>query len=102
MEQMGACETAREGDKKAVVTDGLIQRTNDFGGVRGGVIQSTRRRRHVSQESNLLTLAQKAVELASLQNVKVGDVAPLLLHVLPLLTKDVWCRGGRTALSLSI
>lgn len=75
MEHMGACETAREGDKKAVVTDGLIQRTNDFGGVRGGVIQSTRRRRHVSQESNLLTLAQKAVELASLQNVKEPETS---------------------------
>ncbi|KAM4853244.1 mitotic deacetylase-associated SANT domain protein isoform 1-T2 [Thomomys bottae] len=38
--------------------------------VRGGVIQSTRRRRRASQEANLLTLAQKAVELASLQNAK--------------------------------
>lgn len=35
--------------------------------IRGGVIQSTRRRRRASQEANLLTLAQKAVELASLQ-----------------------------------
>ncbi|KAJ6667258.1 hypothetical protein lerEdw1_017236 [Lerista edwardsae] len=86
MESVGAYENAREGGKQAVVTDGLIQRTNDFGGVRGGVIQSTRRRRHVSQESNLLTLAQKAVELASLQNVKVGGVSPLLLlHAGPLL-----------------
>lgn len=39
--------------------------------LRGGVIQSTRRRRRASQEANLLTLAQKAVELASLQNAKV-------------------------------
>lgn len=38
--------------------------------LRGGVIQSTRRRRRASQEANLLTLAQKAVELASLQNAK--------------------------------
>ncbi|XP_006778932.1 PREDICTED: ELM2 and SANT domain-containing protein 1 [Myotis davidii] len=38
--------------------------------LRGGVIQSTRRRRRASQEANLLTLAQKAVELASLQNTK--------------------------------
>ncbi|XP_004584463.2 mitotic deacetylase-associated SANT domain protein [Ochotona princeps] len=38
--------------------------------LRGGVIQSTRRRRRTSQEANLLTLAQKAVELASLQNAK--------------------------------
>lgn len=46
--------------------------TGDCGQVlRGGVIQSTRRRRRVSQEANLLTLAQKAVELASLQNAKV-------------------------------
>lgn len=46
--------------------------TGDCGQVlRGGVIQSTRRRRRASQEANLLTLAQKAVELASLQNTKV-------------------------------
>ena len=46
--------------------------TGDCGQVlRGGVIQSTRRRRRASQEANLLTLAQKAVELASLQNAKV-------------------------------
>lgn len=38
--------------------------------LRGGVIQSTRRRRRASQEANLLTLAQKAVELASLQSAK--------------------------------
>ncbi|XP_048218938.1 mitotic deacetylase-associated SANT domain protein isoform X2 [Perognathus longimembris pacificus] len=38
--------------------------------VRSGVIQSTRRRRRASQEANLLTLAQKAVELASLQSAK--------------------------------
>nr|KAF6499905.1 hypothetical protein HJG59_004439 [Molossus molossus] len=45
--------------------------TGDCGQVpRGGVIQSTRRRRRASQEANLLTLAQKAVELASLQNAK--------------------------------
>ncbi|XP_055989358.1 LOW QUALITY PROTEIN: mitotic deacetylase-associated SANT domain protein [Sorex fumeus] len=45
--------------------------TGDCGQVlRGGVIQSTRRRRRASQEANLLTLAQKAVELASLQNSK--------------------------------
>ena len=46
--------------------------TGDCGQVlRSGVIQSTRRRRRASQEANLLTLAQKAVELASLQNTKV-------------------------------
>nr|XP_020762518.1 ELM2 and SANT domain-containing protein 1 isoform X1 [Odocoileus virginianus texanus]XP_020762519.1 ELM2 and SANT domain-containing protein 1 isoform X1 [Odocoileus virginianus texanus]XP_020762520.1 ELM2 and SANT domain-containing protein 1 isoform X1 [Odocoileus virginianus texanus]XP_020762521.1 ELM2 and SANT domain-containing protein 1 isoform X1 [Odocoileus virginianus texanus] len=45
--------------------------TGDCGQVlRSGVIQSTRRRRRASQEANLLTLAQKAVELASLQNTK--------------------------------
>uniref|UniRef100_G1U5I9 Mitotic deacetylase associated SANT domain protein n=1 Tax=Oryctolagus cuniculus TaxID=9986 RepID=G1U5I9_RABIT len=45
--------------------------TGDCGQVlRGGVIQSTRRRRRASQEANLLTLAQKAVELASLQSAK--------------------------------
>ncbi|XP_038621515.1 mitotic deacetylase-associated SANT domain protein [Tachyglossus aculeatus] len=43
--------------------------------VRGGVIQSTRRRRRVSQEANLLTLAQKAVELASLQDRRDEDPA---------------------------
>ncbi|KAM4690625.1 mitotic deacetylase-associated SANT domain protein [Rhinophrynus dorsalis] len=37
----------------------------------GGVIQSTRRRRRISQEANLFTLAQKASELASLQSTKV-------------------------------
>jgi hypothetical protein len=46
--------------------------TGDCGQMmRGGVIQSTRRRHRTSQEANLLTLAQKAVELASLQNTKV-------------------------------
>ncbi|XP_069494865.1 mitotic deacetylase-associated SANT domain protein [Ambystoma mexicanum] len=40
---------------------------DDAGRGTGGVIQSTRRRRRISQEANLLTLAQKAVELASLQ-----------------------------------
>uniref|UniRef100_A0A8C9ICU7 Mitotic deacetylase associated SANT domain protein n=1 Tax=Piliocolobus tephrosceles TaxID=591936 RepID=A0A8C9ICU7_9PRIM len=49
--------------------------TGDCGQVlRGGVIQSTRRRRRASQEANLLTLAQKAVELASLQNTKAEDI----------------------------
>ncbi|XP_048969657.1 mitotic deacetylase-associated SANT domain protein isoform X2 [Canis lupus dingo] len=50
--------------------------TGDCGQVlRGGVIQSTRRRRRASQEANLLTLAQKAVELASLQNAKDASVS---------------------------
>ena len=50
--------------------------TGDCGQVlRSGVIQSTRRRRRASQEANLLTLAQKAVELASLQNTKVSGRA---------------------------
>ena len=40
--------------------------------IRSGVIQSTRRRRRASQEANLLTLAQKAVELASMQVRKGG------------------------------
>ncbi|XP_028914460.1 mitotic deacetylase-associated SANT domain protein [Ornithorhynchus anatinus] len=43
--------------------------------VRGGVIQSTRQRRRGSQEANLLTLAQKAVELASLQDRQDEDPA---------------------------
>lgn len=46
-----------------------------IGGITGGVIQSTRRRRRISQEANLLTLAQKAVELASLENQKDGKAA---------------------------
>ncbi|XP_069064845.1 mitotic deacetylase-associated SANT domain protein [Pleurodeles waltl] len=46
-----------------------------IGGITGGVIQSTRRRRRISQEANLLTLAQKAVELASLENDKDGKAA---------------------------
>ncbi|XP_054826629.1 mitotic deacetylase-associated SANT domain protein [Eublepharis macularius] len=70
VEKPGTYESTREGEKQVATTDGVSQRTNDFGGVRGGVIQSTRRRRRISQEANLLTLAQKAVELASLQNVK--------------------------------
>lgn len=41
--------------------------------MRGGVIQSTRRRRRASQEANLLTLAQKAVELASLQDTNGSE-----------------------------
>ncbi|KAL6092494.1 hypothetical protein STEG23_034184 [Scotinomys teguina] len=41
--------------------------------IRGGVIQSTRRRRRASQEANLLTLAQKAVELASLQGANGSE-----------------------------
>lgn len=41
--------------------------------IRGGVIQSTRRRRRASQEANLLTLAQKAVELASLQDANGAE-----------------------------
>uniref|UniRef100_A0A8C4UR75 Mitotic deacetylase associated SANT domain protein n=1 Tax=Falco tinnunculus TaxID=100819 RepID=A0A8C4UR75_FALTI len=64
-------QNGRDGEKQAAAAEETTQRTNDFQGVRGGVIQSTRRRRRVSQEANLLTLAQKAVELASLQNVKV-------------------------------
>ncbi|NXT78181.1 EMSA1 protein, partial [Zapornia atra] len=68
-------QNGREGEKQAAEAEENTQRTNDFQGVRGGVIQSTRRRRRVSQEANLLTLAQKAVELASLQNVKQLDTS---------------------------
>ncbi|XP_053142080.1 mitotic deacetylase-associated SANT domain protein isoform X2 [Hemicordylus capensis] len=74
MEKVRAYENAREGIKHMPVTDGLMQRANDFG-VRGGVIQSTRRRRRISQEANLLTLAQKAVELASLLDVKEPETS---------------------------
>lgn len=41
--------------------------------IRSGVIQSTKRRRRVSQEANLLTLAQKAVELASMQDANGSE-----------------------------
>lgn len=41
--------------------------------IRSGVIQSTRRRRRASQEANLLTLAQKAVELASMQDANGSE-----------------------------
>ncbi|KFZ47935.1 ELM2 and SANT domain-containing protein 1, partial [Antrostomus carolinensis] len=68
-------QNGRDGEKQAAAAEENAQRTNDFQGVRGGVIQSTRRRRRVSQEANLLTLAQKAVELASLQNVKELDTS---------------------------
>ncbi|CAH2328506.1 ELM2 and SANT domain-containing 1 isoform X1 [Pelobates cultripes] len=43
------------------------------GGVTGGVIQTVRRRRRISQEANLFTLAQKAAEMPSLENTKEGD-----------------------------
>ncbi|XP_044869569.1 mitotic deacetylase-associated SANT domain protein [Mauremys mutica] len=66
---------SRDGEKQVAMTEESTQRTNDFVGVRGGVIQSTRRKRCVSQEANLLTLAQKAVELASLQNDKELDTS---------------------------
>ncbi|KAK2533226.1 Elmsan1 [Columba livia] len=68
-------QNGREGEKQVAAAEENTQSTNDFQGVRGGVIQSTRRRRRVSQEANLLTLAQKAVELASLQNVKELDTS---------------------------
>ncbi|OXB72990.1 UNVERIFIED_CONTAM: hypothetical protein H355_005246 [Colinus virginianus] len=68
-------QNGRDAEKQAVAAEENAPRTNDFQGVRGGVIQSTRRRRRVSQEANLLTLAQKAVELASLQNVKESDTS---------------------------
>lgn len=74
-EKAGVYENARQAEEPVGATEGLGQRANDFGGVRGGVIQSTRRRRRVSQEANLLTLAQKAVELASLQNLKVSGIS---------------------------
>ncbi|KAL9849722.1 mitotic deacetylase-associated SANT domain protein isoform 1-T2 [Geothlypis trichas] len=72
-DRQAAAQNGRDEEKQAGGTEENSQRTNDFQGVRGGVIQSTRRRRRVSQEANLLTLAQKAVELASLQNVKELD-----------------------------
>lgn len=78
MEKLVTHENGREVEKQMVVTDGTSQRANDFGGIRSGVIQSTRRRRRVSQEANLLTLAQKAVELASLENVKVSGVSGVM------------------------
>ncbi|XP_026526840.1 ELM2 and SANT domain-containing protein 1 [Notechis scutatus] len=75
MEMMGMYENAQEVGKQVAAADGIGPRTNDFGAVRGGVIQSTRRRRRISQEANLLTLAQKAVELASLQNVREPEMS---------------------------
>uniref|UniRef100_A0A670XWY8 Mitotic deacetylase associated SANT domain protein n=1 Tax=Pseudonaja textilis TaxID=8673 RepID=A0A670XWY8_PSETE len=75
MEMVGMYENAQEAGKQVAAADGIGPRTNDFGAVRGGVIQSTRRRRRISQEANLLTLAQKAVELASLQNVREPEMS---------------------------
>ncbi|XP_036287764.1 mitotic deacetylase-associated SANT domain protein isoform X1 [Pipistrellus kuhlii] len=61
----------REREAPAMGGEEGMRAAGDCGQVlRGGVIQSTRRRRRASQEANLLTLAQKAVELASLQNAK--------------------------------
>uniref|UniRef100_A0A8D0KW94 Mitotic deacetylase associated SANT domain protein n=1 Tax=Strix occidentalis caurina TaxID=311401 RepID=A0A8D0KW94_STROC len=74
-DRQATAQNGRDGEKQAEAAEENAQRTNDFQGVRGGVIQSTRRRRRVSQEANLLTLAQKAVELASLQNVKELDTS---------------------------
>ncbi|XP_035182953.1 mitotic deacetylase-associated SANT domain protein isoform X1 [Oxyura jamaicensis] len=74
-ERQAVAQNGRDGEKQTAAAEENTPRTNDFQGVRGGVIQSTRRRRRVSQEANLLTLAQKAVELASLQNVKELDTS---------------------------
>ncbi|KAM6273471.1 mitotic deacetylase-associated SANT domain protein isoform 1-T3 [Porphyrio hochstetteri] len=74
-DRQATAQNGREGERQPAEAEENTQRTNDFQGVRGGVIQSTRRRRRVSQEANLLTLAQKAVELASLQNVKQLDTS---------------------------
>ncbi|KFO70145.1 ELM2 and SANT domain-containing protein 1, partial [Cuculus canorus] len=72
-DRQATAQNGRDGEKQAAAAEESTQKTNDVQGVRGGVIQSTRRRRRVSQEANLLTLAQKAVELASLQNEKELD-----------------------------
>ncbi|KFZ58634.1 ELM2 and SANT domain-containing protein 1, partial [Podiceps cristatus] len=74
-DRQATAQNGRDEEKQAAAAEENTERTNDFQGVRGGVIQSTRRRRRVSQEVNLLTLAQKAVELASLQNVKELDTS---------------------------
>ncbi|XP_021259111.1 ELM2 and SANT domain-containing protein 1 isoform X2 [Numida meleagris] len=74
-DRQAIAQNGRDAEKQTVAAEENTPRTNDFQGVRGGVIQSTRRRRRVSQEANLLTLAQKAVELASLQNVKESDTS---------------------------
>ncbi|PKU37381.1 elm2 and sant domain-containing protein 1 [Limosa lapponica baueri] len=74
-DRQATAQNGGDGEKQAAAAEENTERTNDFQGVRGGVIQSTRRRRRVSQEANLLTLAQKAVELASLQNVKELDTS---------------------------
>ncbi|NXL94653.1 EMSA1 protein, partial [Alectura lathami] len=74
-DRQAMAQNGRDGEKQTAAAEENTPRTNDFQGVRGGVIQSTRRRRRVSQEANLLTLAQKAVELASLQNVKELDTS---------------------------
>nr|XP_033809109.1 ELM2 and SANT domain-containing protein 1 isoform X2 [Geotrypetes seraphini] len=68
--KLSLCQNGRGGEKQVAVEENTL-RCSDVGvgsSITGGVIQSTRRRRRVSQEANLLTLAQKAVELASLQD----------------------------------
>ncbi|NXH09504.1 EMSA1 protein, partial [Bucco capensis] len=74
-DKQATAENGRDAEKQTAAAEENTQRANDFQGVRGGVIQSTRRRGRVSQEANLLTLAQKAVELASLQDVKELDTS---------------------------
>ncbi|OCT68572.1 mitotic deacetylase-associated SANT domain protein isoform X2 [Xenopus laevis] len=53
------------------LTDQSGSENDPLAGGTGGVIQTTRRRRRISQEVNLFTLAQKASELPSLQNTKL-------------------------------
>ncbi|NXR07869.1 EMSA1 protein, partial [Semnornis frantzii] len=73
-DRQATTQNGTDEEKQAAAAEEKSQRT-DFQGVRGGVIQSTRRRRRGSQEANLLTLAQKAVELASLQNMTELDTS---------------------------
>uniref|UniRef100_A0A8C3TVY8 Mitotic deacetylase associated SANT domain protein n=1 Tax=Catharus ustulatus TaxID=91951 RepID=A0A8C3TVY8_CATUS len=82
-DRQAAAQNGRDEDKQAAAPEENTQRTNDFQSVRGGVIQSTRRRRRVSQEANLLTLAQKAVELASLQNLDNSEEKKSVLVTAP-------------------
>ncbi|XP_029454534.1 ELM2 and SANT domain-containing protein 1 isoform X2 [Rhinatrema bivittatum] len=71
-ENLSTCQNGRGREAEVAIEHSTLRGSDggEGGGITGGVIQSTRRRRRVSQEANLLTLAQKAVELASLQNVK--------------------------------
>ncbi|XP_030071345.1 mitotic deacetylase-associated SANT domain protein isoform X2 [Microcaecilia unicolor] len=74
-EKSSLCQNGRGRETQVAGEESTLRCIDGGGGssITGGVIQSTRRRRRASQEANLLTLAQKAVELASLQDKELTE-----------------------------